>query len=155
MKSVVLTVLTAMLVLGGCGKKSPEKSVTEAPALASPDVRAFSVESLARGAALFQEHCAICHGPEAQGHPDWRNPSVTAAPPLNGSGNELSRTQQDFVAIVKNGANRNNQPVMPAWKGRLSDSEIEDLIVWFQALWPTDVYDRWRKANVSALTPKG
>lgn len=44
---------------------------------------------------------------------------------------------------------------MPAWKGRLSDRDIEDVIAWFQALWPLDVYDRWRKANAPPTSPKG
>jgi mono/diheme cytochrome c family protein len=44
---------------------------------------------------------------------------------------------------------------MPAWKGRLSDREIEDIITWYQALWPPEVYERWRKANVTESVPSG
>ena len=116
------------------------------------------MESLASGARLYQEHCATCHGPEAQGHPDWERSSRTdlpAAPPLNGSGNDSKRKKQELVAAIKNGTMRKGMSLMPAWKGRLSDQEIEDIIVWFQALWPTDVYDRWRKANATDASPRG
>ncbi len=146
----IVGMVLAVLVVSGCGKKEPE-----APAVKDRADRQFSTESLFRGVRLFQEHCAQCHGPEAQGHPDWRNPRVAAAPPLNGTGNEWKRRKQDMIATIQNGAKRNGDPVMPAWKGRLSDQDIEDIMAWFQALWPADVYDRWRKANAQSTLPKG
>lgn len=147
---IIPLVMAAALLVGACGKKEPE-----APAVKDQASRLFSTESLFRGVRLYQEHCALCHGPEAQGHPDWRNPQVTAAPPLNGTGNEWKRRKQDMIAAIQNGAKRNGDPVMPAWKGRLSDQDIEDIIAWYQALWPADVYDRWRKANAQSTLPKG
>jgi mono/diheme cytochrome c family protein len=50
---------------------------------------------------------------------------------------------------------RKNEQIMPGWEGRLSEQDIEEVIVWFQALWPADVYARWRKANAAAVTTKG
>jgi mono/diheme cytochrome c family protein len=149
MKQIAMVVATVLLA-GACGKKEPE-----APAVKDQANRPVSANSLFRGVRLFQEYCAQCHGPEAQGHPDWRNPQVAAAPPLNGTGNEWKRRKQDMIATIQNGATRNGDPVMPAWKGRLSDQDIEDIIAWFQALWPVDVYERWRKANAQPATPKG
>ena len=149
MKQIAMVVATVLLV-GACGKKEPETPVVEDQAN-----RPFSTDSLFRGVRLFQEHCAQCQGPEAQGHPDWRNPQVVVAPPLNGTGNEWKRRKQDMIATIQNGAKRNGEPVMPAWKGRLSDQDIEDIIAWFQALWPADVYDRWRKANAQMAASKG
>lgn len=140
--------LAAVLFLTACSKKEQE-----APS-AKPSERMASLESLARGARLYQEHCAQCHGPEAQGHPDWQNPQVVAAPPLNGSGNEWKRSKRELVAIIQNGATRREELVMPGWKGRLSDQEMEDIVAWFQALWPIDVYERWRKVNVDVTAPK-
>ena len=149
MKQIAMVVATVLLV-GACGKKEPET-----PPAKDQAGRLFSTESLLRGARLYQEHCAQCHGPEAQGHPDWQNPKVVAAPPLNGSGNVWKRRKPDMIAIIRNGAVRNGEPVMPAWKGRLSNQDIEDLIAWFQALWPADVYEGWRKANAGAAASKG
>ena len=84
MKWIGGVVLAAVLV-AACGKKEPE--TPPARDATAPAERPFSTESLVRGVRLYQEHCALCHGPEAQGHPDWRNPDVVAAPPLNGTGN--------------------------------------------------------------------
>lgn len=152
---LIVGVVVAVLLVSACGKEKPDTSAAKDAASALQGDRPVSTESLLRGVRLFQEHCAQCHGPEAQGHPDWRNPQVVAAPPLNGGGNVWKRRKPEMIAIIRNGAMRHGEPVMPAWKGRLSDQEIEDVITWFQALWPADVYDRWRKANVSAGTPKG
>jgi mono/diheme cytochrome c family protein len=146
-----MAVCAASVLLFACGKKESEPA---APAPLGVD-RLLSVESVVRGARLYQEHCAQCHGPEAQGHPDWENPRVAAAPPLNGGGNEWKRSKQELVAVIKHGAKRNKVPVMPGWEGRFSDQEIEDVIAWFQALWPMDVYDRWYKANAAAAKPRG
>ncbi len=139
---------TMLLALAGCSEEEVPRAtatvVSPTPLMRDP---AFSVERVTRGAALYQEHCAQCHGPEAQGHPDWQNPEVAAAPPLNGTGNEWKRSRQELVARIKNGIERKGVPVMPAWKGRLSDEDVGDVIVWFQALWPADVYQGWLKTN--------
>lgn len=140
------------LFVSACGNDKP--SGQDAVSALQGD-RPVTTESLFRGVRLFQQQCAQCHGPEAQGHPDWRNPKVVAAPPLNGTGNEWKRRKQDMIAIIKNGAKRNGEQIMPAWKGRLSDQDIEDIITWFQALWPADVYHRWLKANADDAAPKG
>ena len=137
-------VLVVSLMLSACQKKeTPTPAPTAAPAIEVP----VSLAALSRGARLFEEQCAQCHGPEAQGHPDWQTPGVVAAPPLNGTGNDWKRTRAQLVATVKNGAKRDGELVMPGWGGRLSDAEINDIVDWFQALWPPEVYATWRKTN--------
>ncbi|OGI49109.1 MAG: hypothetical protein A3B81_07475 [Candidatus Muproteobacteria bacterium RIFCSPHIGHO2_02_FULL_65_16] len=142
----------ALLLIAACGKKEEPAATGVAPLGAD---RLASMDSVVRGAGLYQEHCAQCHGPEAQGHPDWQTPGVAAAPPLNGTGNDWKRKKYELVGTIKNGVIRKREPVMPAWKGRLSDQEIEDIIAWFQALWPADVYENWRKANAAPPPPRG
>ena len=145
-------VILVAVVVCACEKKGADSSATALQAPLGSD-RPLSVESVMRGARLYQEHCAQCHGPEAEGHPDWQNPKVVAAPPLNGTGNEWKRKKSEFLAIVKNGMTRDKEPVMPGWGNRLSDQEIEDIIAWYQALWPIEVYDRWLKVNAGSTVP--
>jgi len=128
----------AALVLASC-ERTPE------PAAPPRSERIFSVEQVTLGARLYQQHCAQCHGPNAQGHPDWQTAGVVAAPPLDSTGNAIKRSRASLLAVIRDGAVRNGAPVMPAWKGRLSDGDIEAVISWFQALWPPEVYDTWRK----------
>ncbi len=153
MKRLVSLLAIVVLLLGACEKKEAPSGKDTLPALQGDRLSSF--DNLVRGARLYQENCAQCHGPEAQGHPDWQNPQVIAAPPLDGSGNAWKRSRQDLIAIIKNGASRNGVPAMPAWNGRLSDQDIADITAWFQALWPADVYENWRKANAQPALPKG
>jgi len=43
---------------------------------------------------------------------------------------------------------------MPAWDGRLTNQEIDDVIVWIKSLWPDEVYDIWYKEIEVKPEPK-
>lgn len=143
--------LAASLLLGlaGCEQRQSQ-ALPPSPARAPVIDAVPTLARLERGARLFQEHCAQCHGPEAQGHPDWQTPGVIAAPPLNGTGNEWKRSRAEIVQVILHGAARDGVPVMPAWKGRLGTEDVNDVIAWFQALWPADVYNRWKHADAGS-----
>jgi len=153
MKNIWFLGLGAVLLVA-CNKQE-EQAVAPDPGMA---VRLFDPASIARGARLFEEHCVICHGPQAQGHPDWQTPSdgsFAAAPPLNGTGNDWKRSRAMLAVTILNGVRRksDNVDVMPAWKGRLSERDVEDVLNWLQSLWPAEIYDAWTKAQAAA-TPK-
>ncbi len=145
--------LIGLVLLAACSKQEPA-----APATAPLGAPQFEQASIARGAALFGQHCAQCHGPQAQGHPDWQTPSdgkFAAAPPLNGTGNDWKRSRAELAAVIVGGARRASDKVevMPAWKGRMNERDVEDLLNWLQSLWPPEVYDAWSKAQ-AASAPK-
>jgi mono/diheme cytochrome c family protein len=154
---LILATLVAATI-AGCGDDKPAPVAGEAPtdAAISPE---FDINRIANGAKLYQENCAQCHGPEAQGHPDWergRKEGFAAAPPLNGTGTEVKLSQAQMIHIIRNGVTRDNIPLMPAWQGRVADKDLEDIIAWFQALWPGEVYNKWRRAKLeSAPAAKG
>jgi cytochrome c len=126
------------------------------------ETRTFSVNSITRGALVFQERCAECHGPQAQGHPGWtptqgkntKGKQIVVAPPLDGTGVAHKRKKAQLVKVITRGIKRDNVPVMPEWKGRLSDQDIEDVITWFQALWPPKVYEAWSRVNQGTISSK-
>jgi mono/diheme cytochrome c family protein len=153
MKRLLGLMLVAAWAVGGCSKSpdnAPPLPKAAAPA-ASDEVVSFSV--LNRGQQLYQEHCAQCHGPEGQGHPDWETPGVGAAPPLNGSGTDVKRSRAQLVAAIKDGVARDGSLTMPAWKGRLNDADVDAVITWFQTvLWSPDIYAHWRR-NTAAIPP--
>ena len=148
--------LLGLALLAACSKEDKPAPAVSAP----PALRHFEPASLVRGATLYEQHCALCHGPQAQGHPDWQTPSdghFAAAPPLDGTGNDWKRSRAALAATIVTGVKRksDNEEVMPAWKGRLNDRDVEDVINWLQSLWPTDVYDSWTKTQPSTPAPKG
>ena len=146
-----LTLTLAAAALTACSKDDSSSNAV------IPAGGRFDTASIARGADLYAQHCAQCHGPQAQGHPDWQAPSdgsFAAAPPLNGTGNDWKRSRQELIAVIKGGVtHKDGVPVMPALKTRLSERDIGDIIVWFQSLWPPQVYESWDKTNLG--TTKG
>ena len=147
---------TTVALLVACSKEGEQKAAAPVTATA---VRQFDPESVTRGARVFEQNCVVCHGPQAQGHPDWQTPSdgsFAAAPPLNGTGNDWKRSRSMLAATIQDGVRRksDNEIIMPAWKGRLSERDVEDVLNWLQSLWPAEVYDAWNKAQATAATPK-
>lgn len=148
-----ILVLVLSLVIGGCSDEPKPPVAGEVPApVDQPDQSRFDIAVLARGALLYQQNCAECHGPEAQGHPDWekaKERGYSAAPPLDGSGPARHRSRSELVTVIRKGAMYNGKPVMPAWQGRVADQDINAVIAWFQALWPGEVYANWQRKNPS------
>jgi mono/diheme cytochrome c family protein len=83
------------LALAGCGK---ERRVAMFPPPSPGD--------LARGAALYQAQCALCHGPEAQGNPPVFKPLLESAS-VKGDGSALARIvlRSDDHIDPRNGQN--------------------------------------------------
>ncbi len=78
----------------------------------------------AKGAAIFKEHCASCHGEDGKGSLEFGAPNLTDAIWLFGNGIE------QIVETVTNG----RQGVMPAWTGRLDPITIKALTVYVHSL---------------------
>lgn len=146
---VRIILLLPMFVLAACSDEARTGSVPAATARSSP----FDPAILQLGGTRYREHCAQCHGPDGQGHPDWQTPSdgtFTAAPPLNDTGKVKSRTKQELTATIKRGVRKDGVDIMPAWDQRLTDVEIDAIIAWFQSLWSPDVFAAWQRANAVA-----
>jgi len=153
--TAVFIVVTGALALTACSQESSQ-SIARSRSAAQFGSN-FDPGRIARGAKIFEENCAQCHGPQAQGHPDWQTPSdgtFAAAPPLDGSGNEHKRTRSELLNVIRNGARKNGLEVMPAWQRRLSNQEMEDVVTWFQSLWPPEVYKEWHSANSANPSPE-
>jgi len=151
----IACVIAMGLLASSCSQESPPSSTQPG----AEGIRQFDPGSVARGSALFLAYCAQCHGPEGQGHPDWQTPSngsFSAAPPVNGTGNDWKRSRIELAEVIKNGARRksDNADIMPAWKKRLNERDIDDLLNWMQSLWPPEVYNRWHlEQTAAAPTP--
>lgn len=100
---------------------------------------------IARGAKLFRQNCARCHGPLAQGHPRWNKLDASGKyppPPLNGTGHTWHHSTRVLKQTIKEGTAALGGN-MPAWKGKLSDSEIDAILEWVKAQWPDNIYWAW------------
>ncbi|HVJ41762.1 MAG TPA: cytochrome-c oxidase, cbb3-type subunit III [Dongiaceae bacterium] len=68
-----------------------------------------------RGADIFAQNCAACHGDKGQGNQE------VGAPNLSDQIWQYGGTKVDIVAQVT----KPHQGVMPAWQGRLSDVQVK------------------------------
>lgn len=127
------------LLLAACG----EPSVPPTP------VHSFDKVRMARGAELFRQHCAVCHGADAGGAANWRvrNPDGTfPPPPLNGSGHAWHHPWADLKNTIRHGTTALGGN-MPAWQAVLTEQQVEEVILWFQSLWSDEVYAAWREID--------
>lgn len=77
-----------------------------------------------RGAAVFAEQCAACHGEKGEGNPDMGAPRLSDGIWLYGAG------KATVVESVTNG----RKGVMPAWSARLDDVAVKQLAVYVHGL---------------------
>jgi cytochrome c oxidase cbb3-type subunit 3 len=77
-----------------------------------------------RGATLFTDNCASCHGDNGVGNHEFGAPRLDDAISLYASDRE------GIIAQI----NRPRQGVMPAWSGRLDEITIKQLAVFVHSL---------------------
>jgi cytochrome c6 len=77
-------------------------------------------------ATVYKSKCAMCHGPDGKGDtPTGKAMKVTS---LVGE-DVQKKTDAQLIEITTNGKNK-----MPAFKGKLTDDQIKDLIKYIRSL---------------------
>ncbi len=151
MKLKIITLLIASGVLvAACDQPLETKTDASKPAVADRyDRTTVALHRLEQGKALFQKNCAACHGSDAQGAGDWRQRDKDGKyppPPLDGTAHTWHHPKKALMYTIKNGTAAIGG-TMPAWKEKLSDDEIESIILWFQAKWPDKLFQAWVKRD--------
>ncbi|MDH5446207.1 MAG: cytochrome c [Gammaproteobacteria bacterium] len=114
--------------------------------------RDFDFLQMKRGGALFQKHCAVCHGKNAEGAPNWQKRDKDGkfpAPALNGSAHAWHHPTKVLIDVIQNGTQRIGGN-MPPWKDKLTESQIRDIIAWFQSKWSDEIYAAWHRMEKEA-----
>ncbi|MCP4429539.1 MAG: thioredoxin fold domain-containing protein [Gammaproteobacteria bacterium] len=115
--------------------------------VAMAESRWFNSDQVNRGEILFQQNCAVCHGLNAEAKPGWEQASgEKSAPPLNGSAHAWHHSMGQLSQTIRQG-NIQIGGSMPAFKGKLSEQDIKQVIAFFQSKWPDDVYQQWAGEN--------
>lgn len=97
----------------------------------------------ARGATIYVQHCAACHGAKLEGQPEWRRRLPTGrlpAPPHDESGHTWHHPDAVLFSITKFGMVPPNAPAgypsdMPAFGGILSDEDIRAVLAYIATHW--------------------
>ena len=108
-------------------------------------VRNFDPTQIQRGEIIFQANCENCHGKKAAGTTDWRKPGADGRfppPPLNGTAHAWHHS----TAVLKKTILKGGPPEfssMPAWEDKLTEQQVDDVVVWIKSLWPDEIYATW------------
>ena len=105
----------------------------------------FDEATVDHGDQLFQQNCAVCHGGNAEGTLEWKQPDANGnypPPPLNGSAHAWHHSMQQLARSIKQGGIKLGG-VMPAFGDKLSDQDVLAVIAYFQSKWPEKVYQAW------------
>jgi mono/diheme cytochrome c family protein len=110
-------------------------------------IRKLDSEKVRRGKTVYQTNCAICHGQNGESKPDWRKQGSDGKyppPPLNGSAHTWHHSTDTLSKVIREGSPPGIGG-MPAWGDKLTDEEIDDVIVWITSIWPDEIYNIWYK----------
>jgi mono/diheme cytochrome c family protein len=117
--------------------------------------RQLDPEKMRRGEAVYRANCASCHGPNGEATPGWRTPGADGRyppPPLDGSAHAWHHSTETLEKMIRDGSP--GPGGMPPWDGKLTNQQIDDVIVWIKSLWPDDVYEVWFKEIEHKPQPK-
>lgn len=124
---------------------------------APPSARAEATNE--RGARLYQEECARCHGADLKGEPGWETigpDGRTKAPPHDESGHTWMHSEAELLGWVKSGLADVVAPGrvsdMPAFGGRLSDDDIRAVLSFIRDRWAPG-YQAYQLLRDPALDP--
>jgi mono/diheme cytochrome c family protein len=85
---------------------------------------------LAKGRALYEQACLLCHGPDGRGNPDWEN----EVRPIEFSdcGTTSEATETWTTVVKKGGPARGLASVMPAFEEAYDDEEIGAVVAYLR-----------------------
>jgi mono/diheme cytochrome c family protein len=107
------------------GKRTVQELASPSPQISTPT---SGSDQHAAAAALFARNCAACHGPEGKGirgigTPDFNDPAV-----------QHSISDQGIRDTIREGKAGGR---MPAWSGKLTDSQIAELASYIRSFAPS------------------
>src|SRR5712691_8078845 len=101
--------------------------------------------SLDLGRAIYQQHCALCHGADAQGASHWQERDAHGelpAPPHNTEGHTWRHSDADLYQMVSKGwrdpFNKTQRLTMPAFGEQMSPEQIRAVIMYLKTLWTSE-----------------
>ena len=125
-------------------------------------LRPADPQLVALGADIYADNCALCHGAELKGQPNWQDPGedgLMPAPPHDETGHTWHHPDAILFAITKYGvakaANlKDYTSAMPVYEDVLTDEEIVAALSWIKAQWPQEIRERHDAMNAQYQASK-
>jgi mono/diheme cytochrome c family protein len=112
-----------------------------------------------RGAALYTEHCASCHGPNGEGQPNWKVPGedgLLPAPPHDSTGHTWHHPDAVLLQIIAQGGTLYSpKSNMPGFASVLTAAEMQEVLDYIKSWWgPQELtYQQDRTRESLAVPP--
>lgn len=104
----------------------------------APPLPTLEAEAVARGAGLYAEYCAGCHGVRLEGASNWKSPLPDGSyppPPHDASGHTWHHPDGQLRDIVLRGGGPVYGGTMPAFGDRLSGDQVEAILTYIKDRW--------------------
>jgi mono/diheme cytochrome c family protein len=153
MKWKIFATLVFGLGLAGCdGTQTAAQAGAGEPTIE----RRQDTAQVARGKAVYENYCIECHGAGGKGQAgDWRVRDADGhfpPPPLDDSAHAWHHPTAVLLEVIREGSPQ-GQGKMPAWQGRLTDAQMQDVVAYIKSLWSDEVYTLWSKMEQQSLEP--
>lgn len=113
-----------------------------------------NAEALARGAQVYEENCASCHGAKLEGEENWRQPGADGrlpAPPHDPTGHTWHHPDMVLFRLTKYGpaalVGGDYESNMPGFEGVLSDQDIVAVLAYIKSTWPKEIVEAHNARN--------
>lgn len=117
-------------------------------------LRPDNKDVVARGAEIYAQQCASCHGKNLEGQPNWRSRLPTGrmpAPPHDESGHTWHHNDRLLFRLTKEGPaaviGSNYQSDMKGYAEALLDRDIIAVLSYIKSKWPSHVRARHDRIN--------
>ena len=139
----VYLILGFFLLLARCSEPLPRQLSDQEN---DTPTRWYNNEQVLVGAQVVAEHCAVCHGDNAEGRvSDWRqrlDDGSLPPPPLNGSAHAWHHPNSVLLQVINNGGTPLGG-TMPAFVDVLGRPDKLAAIAYFQNFWSDEIYAQW------------
>jgi mono/diheme cytochrome c family protein len=153
MKWKIFATLVVGLGLAGCDQMS---SGASSPVIEDKTAfeRKLDTAQVARGKQVYENYCLECHGEQGKGLAgDWRirdADGMFPPPPLDDSAHAWHHPTAALLQTIREGSPQGTGK-MPAWKDKLSEQEMQDVVEYIKSLWSDPVYEQWMKLEQQSL----
>ena len=142
------------IILAAMALAGPLAAASDRPEDAAGEFPYWDEAEVARGATLYAETCAACHGAALEGAEDWRGRNEDGgfrAPPHDETGHTWHHADAQLFAITKFGTEEvTGGAVVSDMQGFgevLTDDEIRAVLAFIKAQWPERVIARHNELN--------
>ncbi|PCJ93343.1 MAG: cytochrome C [Hyphomicrobiales bacterium] len=110
-----------------------------------------------KGAVIYAEYCASCHGADLEGQPNWQSPDADGkmpAPPHDQRGHTWHHSDEVLFGVTKLGTAaylklEGFESAMPMFEAVLKDEEIIAVLSYIKAQWPAEIRERHNQMNAA------